>query len=288
MNKYDKVYNLLVKQTANSELTLESAEFLNDVAYELYGDEIPDNSILYSEAANRMNDIWNTSKKQSEMGNTNKDLEDSEDEKDKDNKKWSLKKKIAIGAGVAGVGAAVAVGTNRAYKNNKRKIERNNLHNSANIDINNDYNSKLSNLKSLKAIGKITETEFNRRKSTLDKERDKAARKKYAEIESKFSKRSASEIEADIMRSEFKAKADKRALDLEEKRQKAEEKKRELESKKNLKNYEDISNKVDSTADAINSLYDSNPGFINKLKINSKERKFNRQVKKQIRASRKL
>lgn len=288
MSKYDEVYDILVEQTIEGEITLETAEYLNDVAYELYGDEIPDNSILYSEAANRMNDIWNTSKKQSEMGNTNKDLEDSEDEKDKDNKKWSLKKKIAVGAGVVGVGAAVAVGTNRAYKNNKRKIEKNNLHNSDNIAINNEYNSKLSNLKSLKAIGKITETEFNRRKSTLDKERDKAVRKKYAEVESKFSKRSASEIEADIMRSEFKAKADKRALDLEEKRQKAEEKKRELQSKKNLKNYEDISNKVDSTADAINSLYDSNPGFINKLKINSKERKFNRQVKKQIRASRKL
>ncbi len=288
MNKYDKVYDILVEQTIEGEIALETAEYLNDVAYELYGDEIPDNSILYSEAANRMNDIWNTSKKQSEMGNTNKDIEDSEDEKDKDNKKWSLKKKIAVGAGVAGVGAAVAVGSNCAYKNKKRKIERTNLHNSANIAINTDYDNKLSNLKSLKAIGKITETEFNKRKSTLDKERDKATRKKYAEIESKFSKRSASEIEADIMRSEFKAKADKRALDLEEKRQKAEEKKRELESKKNLKNYEDISNKVDSTADTINSLYDSNPGIINKLKINSNERKFNRQVKKQIKASRKL
>ena len=39
MTKYDILYEAIQEQYENGELTLETAEYLNDVAYELYSDK---------------------------------------------------------------------------------------------------------------------------------------------------------------------------------------------------------------------------------------------------------
>lgn len=303
MNKYDKVYNLLVKQTANSELTLESAEFLNDVAYELYGDEAPTDSELYHEAATRMNDIWNNN---SEMGNTNKDLEDSEDEKDKDNKKWSLKKKIAVGLGIASIGAAAAtdIATKTSSNKKKRKIERANQHRFVDEGIDRDFKKQEKELRSLKAIGSLSESEYNKRLNALSKKKEDAARKEHASVESLFTGRNQNEIEAEMRANEWKQRiAEEQAEKQKEKEIKSAEDRSKREEKKYEKLYQGYtkkSKKADRLADGLDSSYDQRSsindsgikGSIKKsiigTKININQKRYSRAVKKAIKASNKI
>ena len=59
MTKYDILYEAIQEQYENGELTLETAEYLNDVAYEQYHDvEYVDESELLSEAVEYLDNIF--------------------------------------------------------------------------------------------------------------------------------------------------------------------------------------------------------------------------------------
>lgn len=59
MTKYDILYEAIQEQYENGDLTLETAEYLNDVAYEQYHDvEYVDESELLSEAVEYLDNIF--------------------------------------------------------------------------------------------------------------------------------------------------------------------------------------------------------------------------------------
>lgn len=118
MTKYDAVYDVLCDRVEAGLLSVDTAEYLNNIAYEMYKDDMDDTVSLYSEAVNYMNDVWNKSNNSRNMGNVNKDVNDKENEEQE--KKKSRKKKIIAGAaiGAAAVGTAAIVNN----RNNARKL----------------------------------------------------------------------------------------------------------------------------------------------------------------------